>query len=98
MHANIISQSQDLKEAGRRQNLEGEQQEAKGQANDYVSGASDRVTGTVGSAVAGLTGNRVKQAEYQDQHDAGKTSQRGAEHDISNKLDAESKAQQQDRV
>jgi hypothetical protein len=39
----------------------------------------DRVSGAVGSAVAGLTGDRAKQNAYQDQHDTGKTQQRGVE-------------------
>ncbi|EOO02712.1 putative mismatched base pair and cruciform dna recognition protein [Phaeoacremonium minimum UCRPA7] len=74
--------SENLKQQGRQQNLEGQQQEAKGQVNDFASGAADRVTGTVGGAVAGLTGNKGAEAEYQRQHDEGKTTQRGAEHDI----------------
>lgn len=40
------------------------------------------MTGAIGGAVAGLTGDTVKQAEYQNQHDSGKTRERGAEHDI----------------
>ncbi|KAI0811383.1 hypothetical protein GGR55DRAFT_642846 [Xylaria sp. FL0064] len=86
--------SESLKTAGRRQNEEGQQQEAKGQVNDYVSGVSDRVTGTVGSAVAGITGNKGAQASYQDQHDTGKTQERGAEHDIQKKAEAEYDASQ----
>ncbi|KAI0433540.1 hypothetical protein F5Y09DRAFT_63762 [Xylaria sp. FL1042] len=86
--------SESLKAAGRQQNEEGQQQEAKGQVNDYVSGVSDRVTGTLGGAVAGITGNKQAQASYQDQHDTGKTQQRGAEHDIKKKADAEYDASQ----
>jgi hypothetical protein len=56
-----------LKQSGRQQNLEGQQQEAQGQINDYVGGIGDRVAGTVGGAVAGLTGNTGAQAEYQAQ-------------------------------
>ena len=73
---------QNLKQSGRQQNLEGQEQEARGQISDFASGAADRVAGTVGGAVAGLTGDRTKEAEYQHQHDTGKTQQRGAEHDI----------------
>lgn len=40
------------------------------------------MTGAIGGAVAGLTGNAGAQAEYQKQHDSGKTRERGAEHDI----------------
>ncbi|KAK5632089.1 hypothetical protein RRF57_007803 [Xylaria bambusicola] len=86
--------SENLKAAGRQQNEEGQAQEAKGQVNDYVSGVSDRVAGTVGGAFAGITGNKKAQAEYQNQHDTGKTQQRGAEHDIQKKADAEYDASQ----
>ena len=71
-----------MKKSGREQNLEGQQQEAKGQLNDLGSGMADRVSGTLGSAVAGVTGNKAASAEYQKQHDTGKAQQRGAEHDI----------------
>ncbi|TGJ87030.1 hypothetical protein E0Z10_g1742 [Xylaria hypoxylon] len=81
--------SESIKAAGREQNQEGQRREAKGQVNDYVSGVGDRVTGTLGSAIAGVTGNQKAQADYQDQHDGGKTQQRGAEHDIQKKADAE---------
>ncbi|KAJ1326649.1 CsbD family protein [Microdochium nivale] len=80
-----------LKQSGRQQNLEGQQQEAKGQINDYTSGVGDRISGTVGGAVAGLTGNKAAQAEYQNQHDEGKTQQRGAEHDIIKQAEADRK-------
>ncbi|KAH8197142.1 hypothetical protein TruAng_008708 [Truncatella angustata] len=80
--------SQSLKQSGREQNLEGQQQEAKGQINDYTKGVGDRVTGTVGAAVSGLTGNTGAQKEYEAQHATGKTSQRGAEHDILKQADA----------
>ncbi|KAK4201630.1 hypothetical protein QBC40DRAFT_277962 [Triangularia verruculosa] len=80
--------NESLKQSGREQNLQGQEQEAKGQINDYVSGAADRAAGTLGSGLAGLTGDRVKQAEYQNQHDTGKTQQRGAEHDIVKQAEA----------
>jgi uncharacterized protein YjbJ (UPF0337 family) len=86
--------SQSIKAAGRNQNQEGQQQEAKGQVNDYVGGIGDRVTGTVGGAVSGITGNKKAQASYQEQHDEGKTQQRGAEHDILKKAEAEQEASQ----
>ncbi|GAB1313866.1 hypothetical protein MFIFM68171_04076 [Madurella fahalii] len=74
--------NESLKQSGREQNLSGQEQEARGQLSDYASGAGNRVTGALGTAVAGLTGDRAKQAEYQDRHDTGKTQQRGAEYDI----------------
>ncbi|KAI5926963.1 hypothetical protein F4810DRAFT_418915 [Camillea tinctor] len=87
-----VTGAESLKAAGRRQNEEGRQQEAKGQVNDYAGGIGDRVTGTVGGAVAGLTGNQKAKESYQDQHDSGKTQQRGAEHDILKNAEAESNA------
>lgn len=83
-----LTGNESLKQAGREQNRSGEEQEAKGQLKDYTSGFGDRVSGTVGSAVAGLTGDRAKQTEYQNRHDAGKTQQRGAEHDIQKEAEA----------
>ncbi|ROW13376.1 hypothetical protein VPNG_05424 [Cytospora leucostoma] len=77
-----------LKKSGREQNLEGQQQEAKGQLSDLGSGVADRVTGTLGGAVAGVTGNKAAEADYQKQHDTGKTQQRGAEHDIQKQAEA----------
>jgi hypothetical protein len=46
------------------------------------------VTGTVGAAVAGLTGNSVEQAKRQEQHDVGKSLQRGVEADLQKQVDA----------
>ncbi len=74
--------TQSLKQSGREQNLSGQQQEARGQANDLVSGVVDRITGAVGGAFSSVTGNTNAQAEYQKQHDTGKTQQRGVEHDL----------------
>ena len=71
-----------LKKEGAQQNQEGKGQEAKGQLNDYGSGMADRVSGTVGGAVAGLTGNTAEKQKREAQHDQGKTLQRGAESDI----------------
>ncbi|GAB7350331.1 hypothetical protein MBLNU459_g0963t1 [Dothideomycetes sp. NU459] len=78
-----------LKQEGQRQNAEGKQQEAAGQVSDLGKGISDRVQGTVGGAVAGLTGNRADEAKYQAQHDQGKTQQRGVE----SELDQQARAQ-----
>ncbi|CZR53003.1 probable mismatched base pair and cruciform DNA recognition protein [Phialocephala subalpina] len=74
--------SQDLKNAGARQNAEGKGQEAQGQLNDFGSGIANRVTGAVQGGVAGLAGDREAQLKAQEQHDLGKTQQRGAEADI----------------
>jgi hypothetical protein len=40
------------------------------------------VSGAVGGAVSGITGDREAQLRAQEQHDVGKTKQRGAEADI----------------
>lgn len=45
----------------------------------------------MGGAVAGLTGDMSKQAEYEAQHDTGKTRQRGAEHDVLKQAEAQQK-------
>ncbi len=81
MVGNLVG-SENLKRDGVEQNQAGKGQEAKGQLNDFAGGAADRVVGTVGGAVAGLTGDRQEQELRQKQHDAGKTQQRGAEADI----------------
>lgn len=77
--------NENLRRTGIEQNQEGKAQEAKGQLSDLGQGIGDRVTGSVGSAVAGLTGNREDQQKYADIHDEGKTRQRGAELDIEKK-------------
>jgi len=71
-----------LKHEGQQQNAAGKGQEAQGQVNDFASGVTNRVGGTVEGAVAGLAGDREAQAAAQDRHDIGKTQQRGAEADI----------------
>lgn len=83
--------SEDLKQSGRQQNLEGQNQEAKGQLTDLGQGVSDRVQGAVGGAVAGLTGDRDAQAKYADMHDEGKTRQRGVELDLDKEAAAQRK-------
>jgi len=85
--------SESLKQSGREQNLSGQQQEARGQLNDLGSGMADRVTGTVGSAWAGLTGDREGQAEHQTQHDVGKSQQRGVEYDLQKRAEAQQSRQ-----
>ncbi|KAL6415020.1 hypothetical protein AUP68_01561 [Ilyonectria robusta] len=83
--------NQSLKNAGRQQNLEGQQQEARGQLSDLGSGIGDRVQGTLGGAVAGLTGDKEGQAHYNSLHDEGKTKQRGVEADLQKQAEAEHK-------
>ncbi|KEF57376.1 uncharacterized protein A1O9_05293 [Exophiala aquamarina CBS 119918] len=82
--------NENLKHQGREQNLQGQGQEAKGQLSDLSQGISDRVQGSLGGAVAGLTGDRESQAKHAQQHDEGKTRQRGVELD----LDEQAKAQE----
>jgi hypothetical protein len=85
----VTNFEQNLKQAGREQNLEGQKQEAKGQLSDYGSGLAERAQGTIGSAVSGLTGDQAKQAQYNEMRAEGKTQQRGAEHDITKQAEAE---------
>lgn len=85
---NVIG-NESLKSAGRQQNLEGQQQEAKGQLSDFGSGISNRAQGTLGGAVAGLTGDKAEQAKYDQMRAEGKTQQRGAEHDIQKQAEAD---------
>jgi len=81
-----------LKQEGMRQNQDGKAQEAKGQISDFGSGVSDRIQGTVGGAVSSLTGDKQGQVHYQQMHDAGKTTQRGAEYDIQKQAEAQDSA------
>lgn len=50
-----------MKKEGQQQSAQGKEQEAQGQLNDLGSGISNRVAGTIGGAVAGLTGDREEQ-------------------------------------
>jgi len=77
-----------LRQEGIQQNREGKGQEAAGQLNDLGKGLQDRVGGTVGGIVAGVTGNTAAQGEYQKQHDTGKTLQRGVEADLQKQADS----------
>ena len=80
--------AQGLKNEGDRQYQAGQGQEAQGQLNDYGSGIVDRAKGTVGGAIAGVTGDRQAQQDFQAQHDIGKTQQRSAEADIQKQANA----------
>lgn len=83
--------NESLKQSGREQNLAGQEQEAKGQLSDLGQGIGDRVTGSLGSAVAGLTGDREAQKTYADKHDEGKSRQRGVEVELQKQAEAEQK-------
>ena len=85
--------NENLKQQGREQNLQGQGQEAKGQLSDLGQGIGDRVQGTLGSAVAGLTNDREAQARYANQHDEGKSRQRGVELELEKRAEAEQKKQ-----
>ncbi|KAI9880521.1 MAG: hypothetical protein M1830_002561 [Pleopsidium flavum] len=56
-------------------------------ANGGCGWIGDRAKGSMGSAYAGLTGDRAKQEKYQAQHDMGKTQERSAEKDIQKQAD-----------
>ena len=86
-----LTGNESLKQQGREQNLQGQSEEAKGQLTDLGQGISDRVQGTLGGAVAGLTNDREAQQKYADMHDEGKSRQRGVEADLEKKVAAEEK-------
>ncbi|KAH6899698.1 hypothetical protein B0T10DRAFT_452237 [Thelonectria olida] len=81
--------NESLKSSGRQQNLEGQEQEARGQVKDLGSGIGQRAQGTLGAAVSGLTGDKSGQEHYQKMHDEGKTQQRGVEADLQKQAEAE---------
>jgi uncharacterized protein YjbJ (UPF0337 family) len=76
-----------MRKAGEQQNAEGKGQEAQGQDNDLGKGISDRVSGTVGGAFAGLTGDEAEKKRRELQHDQGKTLQRGVESEVTKKAE-----------
>ncbi|KAF2759142.1 hypothetical protein EJ05DRAFT_334350 [Pseudovirgaria hyperparasitica] len=86
-----ITGSEQLKQAGQRQNEEGKVQEAQGQLSDLGQGLKERAGGVLTGAVAGLTGDEQAKAAAQEQHDRGKTLQRGVEADLQKQADAERK-------
>ncbi|KAB2577210.1 hypothetical protein DBV05_g4098 [Lasiodiplodia theobromae] len=88
MVGNLVG-SESLKQEGARQNQEGKGQEAQGQLSDLGGGIADRVGGTIGGAVAGLTGNEDAKKQYEKQHDQGKTAQRGVEAELQKQADAQ---------
>lgn len=86
-----LSGNENLKQQGREQNVQGQGQEAKGQLSDLGQGISDRVQGTLGGAVAGLTNDREAQQKYAGMHDEGKSRQRGVEADLDKMAEAKEK-------
>ena len=78
-----------MRKAGEQQNADGKAQEAQGQVSDLGKGISDRVGGTVGGALAGLTGDEAEKKKRELQHDQGKTLQRGVESEVSKKAEAQ---------
>ncbi|RCI12830.1 hypothetical protein L249_0979 [Ophiocordyceps polyrhachis-furcata BCC 54312] len=86
--------SESLKQTGREQNLEGQKQEAKGQLSDMGSGLANRAQGTVGGAVAGLTGDKKGQEHYEQMRAEGKSLQRGVEHDMQKQVEAHDKVKE----
>ena len=57
MIGNLVG-AEGLKQEGIKQNQDGKAQEAQGQLSDLGQGVTDRVKGSLGGAVAGLTGDR----------------------------------------
>lgn len=84
--------SEGLKQQGRQQNVDGQEQEAAGQMKQGGQGIADRVTGTIGGAGASLLGNEQAKADYQEQHDSGKAAQRGVEAELQKKAEADAEA------
>jgi len=78
-----------LRKEGEQQNAEGKGQEAQGQVSDLGKGISDRVGGTVGGTLAGLTGDEAEKKRRELQHDQGKTLQRGVESEVTKKAEAQ---------
>lgn len=50
-----------------------------------------RAQGTVGGAISGITGDKEGQAHYDQMRADGKAQQRGVEHDLEKKAEAEKK-------
>ncbi|CAK4032493.1 Hypothetical predicted protein [Lecanosticta acicola] len=82
-----------LKQEGQKQNQQGKAQEAQGQLSDLGSGIKDRMSGAVGGAVAGVTGDREAQRRAAEQHDKGKTLQRGVESELDKQAQAQANKQ-----
>ncbi|KKA29250.1 hypothetical protein TD95_002051 [Thielaviopsis punctulata] len=81
--------SDTLRESGRRQNIQGTGQQARGEERDWATGTGERVKGTVGSAAAGLTGNPMERERYEEMRQEGKARVRGTEHDMQGRTAAQ---------
>lgn len=71
------------------QNQQGKEEEAQGQLKDLGGGIAGRAKGYAGGVAAAMTGDRAEQERMQQMHDEGKARQRGVEHDLQKKVDAE---------
>jgi uncharacterized protein YjbJ (UPF0337 family) len=89
--------AESLRQAGIEQNRQGKEQEARGQLGDLASGVGDRVKGVLGGAVAGATGDEQEAARRREQHDQGKTMQRGVEMDFQKQAEAIQKQAEKQR-
>ncbi|KAL1894986.1 hypothetical protein Cpir12675_003445 [Ceratocystis pirilliformis] len=69
-----------------------DQKSSNASRKDAAYGASQRVEGAVGSAAAGLRGNRQEQERYNQMHEAGKTKQRAVEADRQTRSQAKAAA------
>lgn len=80
-----------FKVLGCQQNFEGQQQEVKGQFNDFGSGMVNRVQGVIGSVVVGLIGDECGQVYYDEMCVEGKIQQCSVEYDIQKQVEVERK-------
>ncbi|PGH08324.1 hypothetical protein AJ79_06011 [Helicocarpus griseus UAMH5409] len=89
-----------LRKAGEQQNAEGEEQEARKQAQQWGQGAGDRVTGKVGEFLSGpgfggSEEERIKaeneRRKFKEMHDEGKAQQKEAKKDIEQRWGDEDK-------
>lgn len=62
---------------------------------DLASGLGGRLQGTIGGAIAGLTGDEKGQAHYDQMRADGKAQQRSVEADLQKKAEAEGAATQE---
>jgi len=65
----------DLASAGQKQKKEGDAEYQAAQAEGYVEGVSDRVTGKYDNVVGAVTGDKERQISGQAKHDKGQAQQ-----------------------